>query len=84
MTVVTCSRQEILPLANIHPTDPINMALQCQLTNTTSGVPHSYTMIMGTSDNPLKVIREERSGMNASLSYEGSSVNVQHCGPEGQ
>ena len=76
MTVVTCSCQEVLPLADVHPANPIEMSLHCQMTHTTSSVPHSYTMIMGTSHNPLSVFWEERSGMNASLSYDVSQSKM--------
>ena len=76
MSVVPCSRQEILPLAHIHPANPIHMPLHRQVTNSASSVPYSYAVVMRSCHDPLSVIGKERSRMHPSLRYQSLSVNI--------
>ena len=76
MSIDTSSYQEILRSTDIHPSNQIQMSLDCQLTNTAFSVPYLYTLIIGTGHNRLKVRREERNGTNAGLGYGNFSFNT--------
>ena len=90
-TVLTSSSQEILRPTHIHPSNQIRMPVQSQPTIATFNVPYAYTLVIGTSDDPLIVTREKSNGINACLDYEGISVTMGgikgkynvHRGPKG-